>query len=344
MSSLIKHTALGLSFKKQTALQTASVDADIQRVSKLNAAVSAYDPVNEDDSKEIGTGTEFATQLFKTSAMVSGSIEKYLSSEMAAWMFAFGLGNTTETAAGTTGKKYTSVPSDVCAGLDMPAFTVVEQIGKDCSPVVLDRAFPGCVLEDFSISISSGPGRQSSKLTANFVGCGKMVKPSGITLPSSPLAEHLLPASSATVTINGVDYVTNKNLLSLTFGFKNNILLDQGYYIGSGVDNGYAIRGRMEHGTRQVSFGFTARFDGNSTELDKLMNLTTGTAVLQLTGPQIEAGQNHSLKLTLAKIAFTQAVIGDDSGIVTVNVTCSPLYDAVNGIVSAEVVTTADIS
>ena len=46
--------------------------------------------------------------------------------------------------------------------------------------------------------------------------------------------EKLLPSASLTLTINGVDYVTSKNIVSLETSWKNNIRMDAGFYPGSG--------------------------------------------------------------------------------------------------------------
>jgi len=95
------------------------------------------------------------------------------------------------------------------------------------------------------------------------------------------------------VTVNGVDYVTSRNLASLELGFKNNLRLDSGFYPGSGTQDGAAIRGRLEFWDRESSLKFTARFEHGSTEHTKLRNQTTGTAVVGLQGELISGGDHH---------------------------------------------------
>ena len=90
-----------------------------------------------------------------------------------------------------------------------------------------------------------------------------------------------------TLSINGVDYVSNKNIVSLETSWKNNIRLDQGFYPGSdfqtsGDGTTGAIRGRLEFGNRVGTLKFVALYDKNSTELTKLKAQTTGTAVIGL--------------------------------------------------------------
>ena len=53
------------------------------------------------------------------------------------------------------------------------------------------------------------------------------------------------------LTINGVDYVTNKNIVSLETSWKNNIKMDAGFFPGSGFQTSGdattgAVRGRLE--------------------------------------------------------------------------------------------------
>src|ERR1019366_3321882 len=191
MSKNILQTVIGIGFKKQAVLQTASTAADVWRLSKLNAALAVVNPTNEDDANEIGKGHEFAENIFKVNMDASGSIEKYISSEMMAWLFAMAFGKVTEVAAGS-GYKLTMVPSGVCDPLDLPPFTFVEQIKCPTSDAAVDRASVGNVISDFTLAIGSGPTRANAKFTANFHGCGKVNQPSAIVVPSPALAEHLL--------------------------------------------------------------------------------------------------------------------------------------------------------
>jgi hypothetical protein len=145
----------------------------------------------------------------------------------------------------------------------------------------------------------------------------------------------LLPSASLTLTINSVDYVTNKNIVSLECGWKNNLRLDAGFFPGSGFQSAGdatsgAIRGRLECGNRQGSLKFVARFVSGSTELASLKNQTTGTAALGL-----QYDTNNKLTLTFQKVSFAAAEVGDTDGLVTVSVECQPQYDETNGVVSA---------
>jgi hypothetical protein len=192
----------------------------------------------------------------------------------------------------------------------------------------------GCVVEGWTISIGSGPGRANSKITVEFVGSGKYVEPSGITMPAATV-ERLLPSASLALTINGVNYVSNKNIVSLETSWKNNVRLDGGFFPGSGFQTpgdgaSGAIRGRLEFGNRQGTLRFVARFENGSTELTKLRQQTAGTAVISLA-----YDSNNSLELTWHKVSFATAEVSETDGIVTVSVECLPMWDETNGVVSA---------
>src|SRR3954452_23919149 len=92
MPANIRETLIGFGKGKQTDIASANLVANIWQLKKLNAAFS-YPKLNtENDAAEMGKGHEFATEVFKTSWDVNGTIEKYLGSDIGAWTMAFGLG------------------------------------------------------------------------------------------------------------------------------------------------------------------------------------------------------------------------------------------------------------
>jgi len=300
----LQELLIGFGKGKQTDIATANLVANIWQLKKLNAQLANPKLNTENDADEYGKGHEFATQTFKTSWDVSGTLEKYLSAEVSAWAMAFGLGKVVK--SGTTPNfTYTCTPLFPANGdaSELPYFSFVEQI-RPGAGVVLDRMAVGCAVEG------------------------------GITLPAATL-EKLLPSAALALSINGTDYVTNKNVVSVETSWKNNIRLDAGFFPGSGFQTPGdattgAIRGRLEFGNRQGALKFTARFDNTSTELTKLKAQTTGTATITLT-----FDANNSLAITWQKVSFATAELGETDQIVTVAVEATPMYDSTNGIVSA---------
>jgi hypothetical protein len=332
MSVRTQEILIGFGKAKQTDIATANVVGGIWQLKKLNAALANPKLNTENDAEEFGKGHEYITEVFKTSWDVAGTIEKYLSAEIAAWAMAFGLGKVVK--SGTNPNfTYTCTPPNPSNGdaIELPFFSFIEQI-RPGAGVVLDRMAVGCAVESWQVAVASGPGRANSKITIEFVGSGKLTEPSGIALPAA-IVEKLLPSASLALTINGTNYVTNKNIISLELGGKNNIRLDDGFYPGSGFQSpadstSGAIRGRMEYGNRQFSLKFVARFVNGSDELTKLKNQTSGTAVITLT-----YDANNSLEVTFTKVSFSMAEVVDTDGRVTVSVECAPMYQA--GIISA---------
>ena len=341
MSANIRETRFCMGVHKQAALQTPLEAADMISLYKTNPSLFQVDLRTESNAGWIGKNDEFPTQNFLTSWDASGALEGYLSSEKAALLLSYAHGKSTATPLSAGAISYAIEPLDpVTEEIEMPSTTFVEAIRQGASSVI-DRALVGMCCEEVAVDINSGPGLQGARITSQWVGCGKTVEPSTITVPAIT-AEHLLPAYSATLSVIGMDYVTAGKIATAHYGWKNNIRLDTGYYPGSGSSDGAQVRGRMEHGDRAVSFSAVARYASDSTELAKLKAQTEGTVVLTLTGALIAPGIYHSLTITLQRVVIRTAQISDTDGIVTVAVEVEPLTHSVNGLVDITVVTATD--
>ena len=138
-------------FGKQTDIATANLVAAMWRLKKLNAQLANPKLNTENDAEEYGKGHEFATTTFKTSWDTGGTLEKYLSAEMAAWAMCFGLGKVVK--SGTTPNwVYTCTPLIPANGdaTELPYFSFVEQIRPGASSVI-DRLLTGCAVEGWTI-------------------------------------------------------------------------------------------------------------------------------------------------------------------------------------------------
>lgn len=327
----IRETKIAFGFEPQSDLATANLPAEMWSLTKTNPATMIVTPATETDAQDIGKGDEFPTQVFPVSMDAAVAVEKFASSEFLAWVFAFATGNVIQTAAGT-GWKYCSEPSDpAVACINLPPFTYAEQI-RTPPESIIDRAAIGMVVNDFAIIMESGPGRANCRVTANFIGTGKLAVPSGITPWPALQPEHFLNAASAQITVGGIDYVLNQSLISLEFRWNNNVRTDSGYYPGSGIDaNGFAIRGRMEYNTRECSFSFVARAVKGSPEFNALIALTVGAASIKLKGALIGGAVYHDMDIQIPKSVFTAVVNGEADGLVTVQCEASPLKDTATG-------------
>jgi hypothetical protein len=323
MATRIQNKILGLGLHRQADIITANTV--FLRFRQLNGEFAPSGFATENDAAEIGKGHEFvsATGVYPVSWNPMARIDKYSSAEFMTWAFAFALGKVAE-ATGT----YTITPTDVCVdGLELPYFTVVEQVCESGGQA-LDNAFIGCAVEDVTYDFNYGPGRQSGRVTVNWVGSGKMATPAGATIPPV-VAENYMLTGSMQLNINGTDYITAKTILSGQLAWKNNLLLGPGFYPGSGMQNGAAIRGRIEIGARASTLTFTARLLKNSVEYAKLLAQTTGTAVLT-----VSFDATHTMTFTYPSVQYEAVVNGEQDGIVSVTVNVATKYDPTLGVIT----------
>ena len=317
MPARVQQLVLGLGTAKQANIATAG--STFARFKKIDATVTTAKPVFENDAAEIGKGHEFITQTFPSHYEIGNRIEKYASAEFVTWATAFALGNVTVT--GTTAPfTYTIVPINPGVTLELPYFSLVEQVAEGGGSAV-DNMYVGCAVEDFTYQFNYGPGRASSKMTVNWVGSGLLTTPSGIVVPALTTENNMLAGSMA-LTVNGVDYVGAKRILSGSIGWKNNLMLNAGFFPGSGMQNGLQVRGRLEIGARVPTFQFTTRLLAGASEYSSLVSQTTGTAVLSVTHDS-----GNMVTFTFPQMAFQVVENTEADGIVAVTVTGAPQYN-----------------
>lgn len=320
MPARVQGLRYGLGSAKQADISTAA--ATFNRFRKSNMDIQTLDYQTEDDKDEIGKGDEFISEVFPTAWDVKGSIEKFGSAEFTLWAWAYALGN-----ANLTGGLYTLNPTDPGVSIELPYFSVVQQLDEGGSSAI-DETLLGCMLASVETRFNYGPGRQSLKNLVNFVGSGKHTLPSGVALPAV-LSEKYMLGSSAAITINGHDYVSDTTMLSGSMGWNNNPLEAAGYFIGSGIVDGAAVRGRIEFGNRVPSLTFTVRLKNNSPELAALIAQTTGTAVLTFT-----YDATHFVTFTWQSVSYKMVQRTEADGIVAVTVTVATKKDPTNGVLT----------
>jgi hypothetical protein len=327
------------SFKKQADIVTPQLVAGMWRETNLNAKPWAKIPVNEDDAAEAGKGHEFPTQEFKSHyAMPAFEISKYLSSEFAAWVLSFSLGNVVLSGAGP----YTYVITPALGatnttGLELPYFSFVQQIRPGGSSV-LDEMLVGCAVKSWKLAVKNSPGRAGAMLSAECVATGQYTAPSVITVPAATALSELNASTITVLTINGINYLSGasaKNFVSLDASWDNNFR--GGFFPGSGTQDGYQIQGRFEWGDRVFAMQLVVRAATGSAEYAALIALTTGTATITMT-----TGATSSVSIVAQKMGFKVAELGTTDGIVTLAITADMLYHPTNGLVTATIITPAN--
>src|SRR5690348_7200383 len=123
----LQEILIGFGKQKQADIATANASGEIICLRKLNAALANPKLNTENDAEEYGKGHEFAIQTFKTSWDVTGTLEKYLSAEMGAWIWAYGLGKVVKSGS-SPNLTYTCTPLIPANGdsAELPYFSFVE--------------------------------------------------------------------------------------------------------------------------------------------------------------------------------------------------------------------------
>jgi hypothetical protein len=335
--ALSQSQRFALGIHKQNDLATALSVSELVSLQLTSEEMWYARPVNESNKDDKGKGV-YATQLFKSHYEAGGPFNGLLTSEAAAIIAAFGLGNVVKVATTATGGfKYTSeAPDFTVDGLDMPSTTGLAQMGD-----VKDLKLVGVGCEEFGFQFQRDVGRQNAQFTSQWIGTGKHVSPSGLTMPAA-YAEHGLNAGGiSSLTLIGFNYLTLGNFVSANFGWKNN--MRNGYKAGSGNQAGFQLQGRMRRGVPTPTLVGVVECDSGSSEEDALLAQTTGTGEIIVQGDQIAAGpEKHQLKLTFHKLAVKAAPIGDTDGIASYNLEYEILEHPTNGLLTIEVITTLD--
>lgn len=331
-------------FNRQAALQTALAVGSLWSLNQSNDDFGFPRPNHEDNANDKGKGTPFPTQRFKTTLDSSTPWNYYLTSQNAAMLAVFGLGKVSEAVEGANGGvKYVCAPNVVLAAAndDMPSTSNLVTVRQGASDVV-DHLLIGMCCEEFTITVTRGPGRENATMTSSWVGCGKYTKPSGIVQPALTVEHELNAGGVSILSLFGTDLLPTKRFEQFTFTVKNNIRLDRGYYPGSGSQLGYQLRGRMLRGPQQITASYQALLEDGSPEFDAVLAGTQGVFRMKMEGPQIGAGpEKHYLDITLPKVQLLEAPFSADDGLMMVTAGMSVQDDpaAVDRVLKMEVVT-----
>lgn len=295
-------TAIG--FNKQAALQTALSAGSLVRLAHTSGDFAFPKFISDNNRDDFGKGTPFATNTFPNRIDFDWPFNARLTSLNAAIICGFGLGTVVKTAAGS-GFQYVCTPINAqTADPDMPSTSICQQLDES-SGHAIDILNAGCCVEQFGLSLKNGTGRDTSLITAQFVGSGKHAKPSSITIPS-PATEHEMNLGTVTtLSVRSVNYISNKLFVDSEITYKNNIQQDLGFFPGCGSQSGYAIRGRMLRGMPDLTFNMTVFINKDSTELTDYLAQTEGAIQIIQAGDVIGAGpETHKIQIDVPRMKF----------------------------------------
>lgn len=327
-----QEVAVGIGFHKQAAVQTALAAADLWTLPSSEFIAGIPELNSETDAADYNKGHEWAENVFPSFAGANIEWPYFLTSEGFCQAIVFALGDVTKTEEEVGAAwSYLCTPKDhVADGVDLDTTTIVSGIRAGAAGEILDLALVGCACSGFNLRVQQGTGRSNSQLRTRWLGCGKWVANSGITIPSLYATNRLGAGTAATITINGTDYFTNARFVDFEFEYNNNPLAR--YYPGSGSQSGYDLAGQMRFGARSASLTIRAELESSSDELTKLLNGTEGTAVLEMTGGLISGSTYHSVKVDLKRVRYTTYAPEEVDGFVVARLGAEVMMHTSNGV------------
>jgi hypothetical protein len=322
MPARIQGLRLGLGTNQQGGLGTPSIttaSSSIATWRKLDKTLPFLDKGTETDREEVGKGDEWISQVYKTASQPQGlSMDKYGSAEWILWSFGFGLGVCTVASS-----LYTIHPLDPEVTLELPYTTLVAQVSEG-GGTATDVAMLGLIVSSVDLVFHYGPTRASVKCNTTLVGSGLSTVPSGVTLSTTPVSESYMSASSMAISVNGVDYVSTKQVLMGSISWKNNPILPLMFTPGSGLDaGGFAVGNRIFIGDRDVVLTFTAFLEAASTQYAALVAQSTGATTVTFT-----FDATHYVTFNFPVTSFEKVEQTVEDGIVAVTCTMAARYDA----------------
>lgn len=336
----IQQRKIAMSRIPQTAYGTATAaGANALKELLLSDQNLAQKTVQTADNQGYSTQNDFATEQWLLRHDVARPFEFDLASEPAGRILRGALGSitTSQPASGTDPLVYRHlfVPQDPNTSRQLPAYSVLEQVGS-----ALNVLYPSCVFEGLSFR---GEGVNRIKASFSVRGSGKRTKPSGFTWAThvSEVSGHKyfynsvceVKVADAGTLSNEVNYSSTKRIESFSFDYQNQLLADDGYRPGatdfqtSGDPLSGAVRSECLFGTRTIQAGFVARLDSASDEFAALEAQTQLDFKVILTGPTISNSYTHKLTIAVALSAYEAVELGNANGIVTVAVRPKPLWD-----------------
>lgn len=318
-----------LGFRPQADFATANGASEILwNLPTINRTPQTIQVADSNDAAFTGKIDEFATERYKEAYQFPPfELDVVTSAELLALATVFSYGKSTKTGTDPD-LTYTCTPA--VRSVDGCALSPISMVQKIRGGAVLDEVFPGCVVDGFGLSVSSGPERTNSSLRIRLMGTGNFTTPSSITSGSRPTLTDLLSAHvSLGVNIGGnVDYVTTTRINSVEFDWSNGALMR--YYPGSGTKDGRAIAGTAQYTTRAPRMTVNADFVGVTAEVAKIRTAGEGTAEFGLT-----ASASRSWVTTLHRVTLNEYNFEEDERGINVSFAVDLMKHSSNGLLTS---------
>ena len=311
------------STKKQTAYGTKLADVDLTLSTPFKGPdVAVKTPTLETDADQAGRGQEFpeSQEIERWDARLARSFD--LTSLMAGWVAAFGLGAVTTTQPDQPGapNTYDHQCRFMTNTFALPVTSIVEQ---PISGAALKSLYRDLAIADFEISAET-LGRL--QLACNLVGSG-FREDSTLSMPSVTAGSFLrMRGVTFQVGPTGSEVDISSRLKSFNLSVNNNPLEDDGYFPGSGL-----FRGRLEYGQRR-EVGLTFRMlVADAVERDHLEGNDYLKAIITAVGAVISTTYNHQIIITVPRLAYTAVPMGFEDGMAVYDIEANVFHDASSG-------------
>jgi tail tube protein len=272
--------------KKQVDYTTLVADNDLnQHLAVIGADVAEVGRTSYSDDKQYGKGHEFPTAFRELTREMKLSRTMDLSSLMAGWAAAFGMGNVVVSqpnpSNNPTAFRHVVTFFDASLGKQVPVTTIYEQVLAQPS---FERRLESLAVSDFTIT---GKSREVAQLQLSFVGSGKTTNGS-MTVPSlTPVSVFDSGGLVFKLGPQGAPVDLSSRLLDFTVKVTQNLDLQNAYSPGGGL---YASR--MWAGARRATFDAQLHLDSANTDLlDDFINASLLEVSFKFSGDLILAGQ-----------------------------------------------------
>jgi hypothetical protein len=227
---------------------------------------------------------------------------------------------------------------DLSVTRQLPSRTWVEQLGS-----AINRKFPGVCLAQLALAGASAA--QRLVFSGQWQGSGKNVKPSGLT-GVDITGLHYLYDSMCTVKFDDGVTITNmasapQRVNSWRFEVINQLLAGQGLRPGAAVYQSSdpisgEVRSELLLGDQSFNCVTNFRLLSNDPFLDYLLNqtsliFTNDIVGSPITGAGTDGSLNYKLSIKAYKAPCKAIVIGENEGLVTLELTSNVLYDLTTG-------------
>ena len=324
MSERIKNFEVAFTTKKQAAYGTENIDGDLT-LSHLMKASDIADRIPEvmPDDDLVGYNHEFSENQEIESWDLTRAFSFDLTSLMAGWLGAFGLGAvvTSQPDAGGAPNTYDHTCKwSTAASKQNPVTTFVEKISSGIKRKIRDLA-----VATFEIS---GEGKQRIQGSVALVGSGHS-ETSALTMPAT------INQGGSFLRMRGVNFQIGPSaseidvscrLKSWNWSGDLDLQLDDGYCPGGGL-----YRSRCEWGVRKSDLTFTLLLDSGSQEIDDLEANNYLKLILLAEGDLIETTYNHQFTLTLPRISYRAVQVGEEGPFLVYNIECNIHNDSASG-------------